>query len=152
MLRAHDGFGRGVFQLELELLADSLHAAVFGKNLRRDALKLFFAANLHEAAQQFDPQPAPLVSITDENGKLSCVGPRLLAEPADAENLRTARLRDAPATRSSGLVRPTLPAFSVAPMTATVAGEKNTSSGRRSAWRMSWAGSAVGLSVRFMCR
>ena len=37
-------------------------------------------------------------------------------------------------------------------VTATVAGEKKTSSGRRSARRMSWAGSVVGLSMRLTSR
>src|SRR5665647_2365292 len=43
------------------------------------------------------------------------------------------------------MFRPTLPGFSVAPMTATDLGEKIGSSGRRRAWcRMSWTASMPG--------
>src|SRR6266496_913838 len=44
-------------------------------------------------------------------------------------------------------VRPTLPDASVAPMTATDAGRKNTSKGWRRARKMSWAGSTAGEGV-----
>ncbi len=45
--------------------------------------------------------------------------------------------------RFQRMVRPTLPVFSVAPMTATVRGEKKKSSGRCEGRRMSWAGSVL---------
>ncbi len=53
-------------------------------------------------------------------------------------------------TRFQRIVRPTLPAFSVAPMTATLLGAKNTSKGRPSARTMSCDRLAERGSVTFI--
>ena len=53
--------------------AHVLHAMIVREDIRREPRKVFIAANLNQALQQFSSQALPLPLVTDEQGKFGFV-------------------------------------------------------------------------------